>query len=343
MSSSSPAPQRITVSCETCDREMSVPAKHAGRKVRCPDCGSMNAIPFLPVNPDAADGDGLADDMLSDEQRQALRRDAARQQLDIKLAEPPKSLFFSHVFDFPWRTRSALFHWIKLTLLMLGPALSIAVDLWLFSELGGRSLLPIGFLFMAELAVSAVSFSYAANTAGRILQETSAGADAVEDWMDGEWRDWALEMMVLGYAIALSGLLSYLLSQPIVMAIGFNPVLLLQGLIFPVMWMSVLDADFVLLPWSPMVLRSLVQIPRQWLLFLLLANVLSFSAIGLLVGIGYWNPWVSCALLPAVSSTLVFIYARLLGRLAWFMSEEASRRQIEADTSAARHADENAD
>lgn len=328
---STPAPDRIPVTCSSCERSMSVPAKQAGRRVKCPECGTSNLIP----EPDAAPVYELSSKEIP---KQAMPDLTVQKQIyrirNVSERPPaPEWTFFTHVFDFPWRTRSALIHWLKLTGLMIGPALCLALNLWLYEELGSRSLLPIGFLFMGELAFITTALAYAANSASRILQETTAGADQVEDWADGEWRDWSLELLSTGYVFLFAVLAGYVIAQPLRSFLNDSTYLnLLTGLpflVFPVFWLSTVDSGAIWLPWSPMVAQSLVRIPKHWLLFYGLTAGVTTATLGLLLLIFHWYPWAVCVLLAPVVSTFVFLYARLLGRMAWKITADATERQPE--------------
>ena len=103
------------------------------------------------------------------------------------------------------------------------------------------------------------------------------------------------------------------------------PALIIQAFLFPPAILSALDADSILLPYSEMTLRSLVRIPLTWLKMLLLLLTVWLIAAGVLTPLLIHVPLLSGIAAGPIIASAIFISARLIGRQAWLIGEDASR------------------
>ena len=160
-----------------------------------------------------------------------------------------------------------------------------------------------------------------------IVRATAYGYRRVEDWPDSLFVDWAGESLFYVFATGLSlapgGLTAWLLGGSPTATSGL---LTLSGwLLFPLLFLSMLDNASPLKPLSATVLRTVVDAWWTWLRFYaaatFLVGMVFALTLGWLVLLGGWG-------LPPTAATLVaglWIYARLLGRLVWCFSTTAIR------------------
>jgi hypothetical protein len=149
-----------------------------------------------------------------------------------------------------------------------------------------------------------------------IIEQTAEGRDKIVEWPSGYWRDWFWSMPstlgMLAPPLAAVGLLGGFT--------GFHPwwlYMLAVVLVYPVLMLSALDNGSAANPFSIRVLRSLKTVWWAW------AMVYGAS---ILMAVGWYAavkpPFAyqpMATVLPAAPAAvaLIFIYARLLGRLCW--------------------------
>ena len=103
------------------------------------------------------------------------------------------------------------------------------------------------------------------------------------------------------------------------------PTLIIQAILFPPALLSALDADSIFVPYSAMTLRSLRRIPGKWLMMLALSSSVWLAAAGLLTPMMMFSPMLAGFAAGPIITTAIFISARLIGRQAWLIGEDASR------------------
>ena len=144
-------------------------AKHAGRKVKCPDCDTLNPIPSLETIQEQQREKERLYGVTAPVEHEPYRLSApveraepsigffaVREQIRREeIPDPPKWTFFSGVFDFPWRHPQTLARWAWLTLGISLLGLMWAASWWIYSEYGWAGLLGMIFLMLAETYVAA--------------------------------------------------------------------------------------------------------------------------------------------------------------------------------------------
>lgn len=215
---------------------------------------------------------------------------------------------------------------------MISAGLSITgLFSWLILMLVGSGglfgAIPGLFMVTAQMVVATWSLSYASSCAFSIIQDTGAGLDQVEGWPEGGVREWFADLMSVVYVFFASGFVSYLIAYPLQSVTGTIglPVLIIQSFLFPPAILSALDADSILFPYSEMTLHSLVRIPLAWLKMLSLIFGVCLTAGSLIVGVAIYLPALSGIVAGPVCTTAIFITARLIGRQAWLIGEDASK------------------
>ena len=174
----------------------------------------------------------------------------------------------------------------------------------------------LGAIFVVVLSANCLS----------ILLDTAAGNDRIENWPSDVFLDWMGDCLyvVAGLAVSImpGGLAASLISGGYAWGVvGLASALLL----FPIVLLSMLEADSPLTPLSSRVMRSMPTVWQRWLCFYALTIPLTFVVAGLLVwlvvrGDGWLIPAAAVLLIASV-----MIYFRLLGRLACCSDEEEKK------------------
>ena len=93
---------------------------------------------------------------------------------------------------------------------------------------------------------------------------------------------------------------------------------------FPVLFLSMLERDSCVMPWSSAILKSLWTGRRAWTIFYLESTAGIAATIGLTLGLSRLLGNVGDAILWTAPFDLVVLifYARLLGRLGWCLESQ---------------------
>jgi hypothetical protein len=233
---------------------------------------------------------------------------------------PPAHPLLVGVWGFPWRKEN-LGAWIFLTLALTFLGGGLALLLFLIE--GGATALFVPVLIppLAIIALFVVNFAAAhfLNT----LQETAAGNDYCQKpELGAEWLGLALFLLyVIGMSLVPCGL-------AIMTAYAFNvpetslwPIgLTVTAILFPIMLLSALAAQSRWIILHPIVIVGLLKKP---LTFLVLSFV-SVAMMGLCAALGAGTLMGYLLLAPlfgVAAATCLLIYARLLGRVGWIITE----------------------
>jgi hypothetical protein len=90
--------------------------------------------------------------------------------------------------------------------------------------------------------------------------------------------------------------------------------------VFPVVMLSVLQANSLAVPVTLPVLKSFVTVWWAWCLFYLETGIIFLMWIGVTVAAVITQPYVAVLISAPLLGAIILIYARLLGRLAWCAS-----------------------
>jgi hypothetical protein len=341
-SSSSKKKTYIAAYCKVCNTRVTPKAKFAGRRIKCPDCFTSIQLPTLeeyrqkqkaaklraPAQPKEHGAYGLSEPIESPELPQTHILDEHVKIRHVReRPKPPKRPFFSNVFQFPWTEQSTLARWG-----MIAGGLSIngviaAFNLWLVEENGIAGAIPVLFLLLAQLSIATWSLSFASSCAFSIIQDTGAGLDKVEGWPEGGVREWMADFMAVVYVFFASGLVCYLIAlplQPLTGMVGL-PVVIIHAFLFPPVLLAALDADSIFFPYSEMTLRSFKRIPLKWMQMSVLIFGVWLAVAGALTSILVYSPMIAGAASGPFVAAGIFISARLIGRQACLIGEDASR------------------
>jgi hypothetical protein len=242
-----------------------------------------------------------------------------------EIPDPPKNLFFSNVFEFPWSTTSAMVRWGILTFAFLLTLLMGAFLLYLRAELGGAAMIPIAFMALAQFALFAWACAYAGAYATSILQDTSAGNDEVYSWPEGGMTDCFGSLFTLMIPFFFAGFMAYLITLPLSIATGslIPYIFIVHSLLIPIVTLSAMDAESIWFPASKLVAQTFKTVAKSWLFVTVLLNLL-LVVTGF---IAYWavefDPFLAAAINAPLFASTVFIYSRLLGRMAFTIGQNA--------------------
>lgn len=344
---------RLLVSCPSCAAQFYARQEHAGRPTKCGKCGAMFAIPRLEMAAAAAiepDAFSISPFDLDDEtEGYSISTPAARAVVAIDFPEEPRaiaerieldaaprSLFFSGVFDFPFRGDAAS-RWLSLTLLMtLLSGLIVAAALYITGGADSAGFMQIGFgvvgaggFLLAALGTFFIAAGFGSSCAKAIIEDTAAGSAEVESWPDADWRNWVIAWLPFLYVLFLCltigfGVRAALLLVPgnVDWVVNLTSFLGLPFLLYPFLMLSGMEGGSMLVPVSGPVLGSLFRQAASWLVFYALVALLVLAVVLPTLALGRHVSSVLAVLYFApLASTGVFVYSRLLGRLAWRISQ----------------------
>ena len=173
------------------------------------------------------------------------------------------------------------------------------------------------------------ALSYGAACFVDIIVNTAYNTDKAADWPDIDWRERLIIFVRMIYLLALAivpaaAIAKILSVTPL--GVGRFSAIFVAGtfLLFPIVLLSSMEADSIW-PLSLPTWRSLKTAWPGWAVFYAAAMVLIMVVLAInaaaMAAFGVLAPLIACP----VGAAALFSYARLLGRLAWFI------RQAEAE------------
>lgn len=326
-------------------------SKHAGRRVKCPDCETPIPIPTVdeylkrqrdkelmaPTQPEELEPYKVE----APTQRPVMKMTYTSQKAVVhrenqvkELPKPPKWLFFSDVFNLPWQTKKTALRWGWMSAGLTFSTVLAALGALVVAAAGFLGMIAALFFTMGVAWFAAWALAYAASCAFCIILDTSSGSKMVESWPDGGFRDWMMDFLATLYVAVVSGFIAYVLSIPLGLVIGIAfpdlaatqmHLFALHALLFPVAFLGALDAESIWIPLSGTINRSLMRIPHWWLLFYVVAGAAWGIGIGIIMGLALVLPPAGLLVGGPIVGALLWISARLLGRLAWKINDDAGR------------------
>ena len=236
--------------------------------------------------------------------------------------------FTNNVFDFPFQKYS-LAQWVCASLgLIVGDELALLALMGLYSGTEAGAL-QAGCFGIAAFFALLFSLSYLAASFLDITVNAAHNVDKAHDWPDSNWRDrmWSLvrvvwwEVIAGTLAAAIAGLASFIGDF-----FGWA-CLVFTFLLTPIVVLSALEADVILFPISRPIFRTLRMAWSAWALFYVLTAIL-WTPNELVTRLLYnRSPFLMPLAAGPVLAATVFIYGRLLGRLAWFILRSSDSEQ----------------
>jgi DNA-directed RNA polymerase subunit RPC12/RpoP len=322
----------ILVVCSTCHARLHPRWDQAGKKIVCPDCGKTLRIPWPKKVKESA---GPRPEDIGDYGVHAAEKPfyAPSQFYEAQIIyarpvpPPPRWTFFSGVFQFPWY-RNNVTRWMILSfgLAVIGEMLVGALALFgigVGGGIGSFAVVAMGFLILPISWSSIWTLSYAAGCLLAVVEETAAGNDEI-NWPDDGWRERVWKLLYAGYLLVLSALAGTAVgSLAQLLAVEFWwSALATTFVLFPIVLLSSLEAGTPWAPLTPPIIRSLVVSMWCWGVFYIEITLLATPWVALvLVGVQLRHPfWTALVAAPPLAA-LLLIYARLLGRLAWRITD----------------------
>lgn len=328
----------VRVKCRVCGTLLYFGVHEVGQEARCPDCEVVFTVPPPsppePPPPPSPDPGEYAVGAEPPRIRPTFEYLARPRE---EPAEPPKSpllppeaddehplprlWYLTGVVDLPWRRHSVVRWAVLAVLLAAAELLSYKVAHGLAAaQSWGTALVPMMLMVPAILAVIGALLCGLA-WFHVIFRETAAGEEDIEDWSGGDVLGWISAALFTAYYALLAWALAVVIVRVLPwVADSQVPRLAVTLLLFwawlPVVLLASLEAESPWIPWSVPVYIRLVQRARDFVY----AYVTELVLVGLLFGLVWAVGQVSRLLATVVGSlleaALVFIIARLLGRLA---------------------------
>jgi hypothetical protein len=263
----------------------------------------------------------------------ARRRGLIRERRTVA---PPRWTFFSGVFTYPWKGANVT-RWTAMSVGLGIAGVMALTALRLLGFLSGEPNMLLGVLLtMFTIILSLAVLSFAAASCNATIQDTADGHDAPLDDTLPDWDHWVFTLVSWLSLWAAAAAIGY----PLSLVVGPVVFLITGALLFPVLLLSAMECESYILPYSPPVLRTLGYYFHGWLMFQVM-TVLLFA--GWVVAFDFalpLAPYLTVLLSGPALATIMLLYARLLGRLAWRASgappARVDERNAEEEGDAAR-------
>ncbi len=247
--------------------------------------------------------------------------------------DPPKVVFLSGVFDFPLQA-GVWQRWIAMSVavVLIGQiAIPCLRLLGLLDDSGASREMILGLIMgLPSLLVSLIGGGYISACLLTVIEDTANGCDRVQEWPESDWRDWAFTLRIpamAAFGALAAGCVFLKLAGHWNLAADLATLL-----VFPVLMLSILETGAVLAPISGAILVSWFRFWWAWAIFYA-------ETAALLLPLAWYIRWASGQSLPVALTIIapplvavMLIYARLLGRLAWYTGwDEEQEGEEEAD------------
>lgn len=318
------------VLCPKCQARLHPRRTHVGRRARCPDCDTIFVIPPPPAA-EKARALPKPGKYAMGEQSQRVEPEFRYLTVDREAdrepdppAPPERGWYFRGVFAFPWWP-GAWARWTILSLLCV-PALGMTGLVMSLAQGGvNQGTTAVPYLMLPLMWLWVWTLSYAAGCFVAIVQDTGSGNDEVASWPEGDWRERVGTMLYLGLHLGLSLAAAATVAWPVGSLSepfwGALMAALATNLLFPLFILSSMEADTLLTPYSSVMFGSLLKAPGAWLMVYVESALVLLTCGGALAAGLYWLPMITLLVGAPVLATIVFVEARLYGRLAWHIGQ----------------------
>jgi DNA-directed RNA polymerase subunit RPC12/RpoP len=319
--------EHVGLYCPVCHTRLHFTLDQVGQTAVCPDCRVPLVVPPPKPKPRAYrdEEQGPADyDVGQAPQRTSTPVSGRPRKIDRRYLVPtadrpslPPHPFLTGVPRFPFY-RGVLIRWLAfwLTALPIAALGRFAAEIAMqgYGAMVGVPLLAATGFFAAWW-IAALGASFLA-----IVNETASGNDQIQVWPELSFIDSIFEAAFVVNSMAVAAVpgagVAWLDPGHGPLYVGIS---IFAG--FPVVFLSMLERDSCMLPWSPAVLQSLWTGRRVWTIFYLETTVAITAAVGLTMELPF--PPVEAILWTIPLDLVVMtVYARLLGRLGWCLQEQ---------------------
>jgi hypothetical protein len=196
-------------------------------------------------------------------------------------------------------------------------------------------------LLIAVVILGLFVLCYAGHCFLVVMQDTAAGNDEVT-WPDEPLQDWVVGgVYMIGMVAIWLAPIAILRGSLRSHAVADDVTLLLLGigaalvwLMFPISLLSSLSGSSRLFLLRGVVLRQLARIPRALIVFYLMSAWLFAGWLALVYFAMVKQWWAALPCAAIAGPTVLLIYARLLGRISWILSQLRSIKQKKRETTA---------
>ena len=320
--------QSFHITCPLCQSQLHVHVDQVGKNVTCSDCDSVMEVPKPPspksksqlilVDPELDLCPTEATDLPSVNAESLLSK--AGEELEERervKPVPPKRPFDDGVYTFP----------LRLNVLPLTGAFCLLANIIVMLAAGGVETEGLGMiiglvLMTAAMLLAIILFVFGSVCCIAIMEETSRCVDQIKEWPPFDIVFWLWNTLFVVSTMAVSLLPCFLLNQIIPSTfLWVGPIFLFA--LFPIILLCEMESNSPGFPYSPLVVRSLRELPSVWMRFYLRAFVMAL-VLAVCCGVCCYQGYGPSILLVTVclGAVMVIIYARLLGRLAWVIGEQ---------------------
>ncbi|HEV3005012.1 MAG TPA: hypothetical protein VGX78_11155 [Pirellulales bacterium] len=315
------------VLCPTCSARLHPLVSHVGKRVKCPDCDVVFVVPAPPpppvIKPLPTPGQyGVGTEPQRAEAPMEYLMVQGTMPAELPAPPPTRYWFVSGVFNFPWAP-GAWNRWLALSMLAV-PAAEMVVVTVMLTRAFGPYVVPLSVTILVWLWLW--TLSYAAACFVVIVQDTGSGDDGVCNWHEGDWRERIWPLLFVAFQLALAAGAASLVALPVGRAWGqiwgLATTVSVTAAILPILLLSSMEADEPFIPYSPVILRSMLQQCLAWFVIYLEGAAVLAAALAIAAGTVFLNPFLGALVACPVGATAIFILARLIGRLAWRIGEQ---------------------
>jgi len=345
---------QIPVVCPLCKTRLHTTEDQIGQKMVCPDCDRLFVVPPPPkaertYDPrDQFDGNyDIGESVAAPSRDSPILSRQGQRRMDSEDSDtpqirkpslPPRHPFLSGVFSIPW-SPSVRIHSFALWIVGIVVAALVAIVLslvagpgahyasigpWILGMLLSGITFVIGVGWVAVLSIKCLA----------ILGDTADGRDAVESWPEGTFLDWIGEFFFVVNGLAVAMLPGVLIGKLLVGSVGLSIWLAVPMgtvVLFPIVLMSMLEANSPMMPLSLHVWCSLLRVWQAWGCFYIETTLLGAAVGGLIFGLSYLNQWAAAPITSAALVAATMIYFRLLGRVAWCYAQAIEQDEAEEE------------
>lgn len=185
----------------------------------------------------------------------------------------------------------------------------------------------IGAMFTILSVLATVGWlAYASACALAVVRDTASGCDAISSWPGAMFVEWIGEMLSVVAGIGISAAPGIALAWWVRDGSQSFAAIAPVGcfLLFPVVFLSLLENESAFDALSLPVLRSLVTAAAGWCGFYTTSVMLVAAAVVVVATAQAADGRVALVATALVASIVWLVYFRLLGRLAWYCADRAA-------------------
>ncbi len=336
----------ILAVCPVCNTRLHPTFDQVGRQIVCPDCEKPFVVQPPKQRPPARRAKAHDPDEASESPRVRVVDDYRRLDKDGEISEVeqpepvgrtrlrrsnvPDRPFLSGVFTFPFYS-GCWPRWLGLSLGLWG-VLYLMMNALECAALGGKYL-PFAMIYCGMAGICGVVWGFTSIGFGvAVLRDTAAGNDQIEDWPSFNFLDWWGDCFFVINSAALCALLELGLSWALGESALVGGLMIAVSLgLFPVFFLSMVEAQTPMDPFSLPIWKSLFTVWSAWGAFYVMTTLLTF-----LIALGWWqigmiHPYSGMVFGAIVVVPGMMIYFRLLGRLAWCCQRKSELDNLAAE------------